>query len=324
MPKPKRIERIIDSWKRIKTSSGFHNFIVYLGFVVLATLLWVVMAMNDSAQDSFDVRVQVVGVPDSITFITDPPQKIHVTVRDKGTRLFRAGFQKQHMSINFRDYASGGMFRYSREDINTSLKSIFGTSAQITSVSVDSISVAYTSDKGKRVPIIIRSDVTASSGKIISGRLLSPVTSVLLYSTTVNLDTISRVNTKMLMRRNLSDTTKVKLAIQPIPGVKIVPSAIEVTIPVEPLVKKSIMVPISIKNMDPGYSLLLFPDNVEMSYFVPMSHFNKEVKDVSVSVDFEDALHSTSSLVKLNIDSYPDVIFNPTLRFDSVEYTIVR
>ncbi|MCM1290679.1 MAG: hypothetical protein NC201_00345 [Prevotella sp.] len=320
----KRIERIIESWRGIKASSRFHNLLTFFIFVILATLFWVIMAMNDNVQDSLDVRLTVTGVPDSVTFITDPPQKIHITVRDKGTRLFRASFNEPNLTLNFRDYAQSGLLRYTAADLNAGLKSLFGSGAQITTVSIDSLHINYTTEKGKRVPLIVNADVTAKSGKIIVGRPTSNVTSVLLYSTTVDLDTVTRVFTRRIVRRNLEETTVLEVALMPINGVKIVPSKVKVTIPVEPLVKKTIRVPVTVKNVPDGYSLLLFPDNVEISCFVPMSKFNDDIKDVSVSVSFNDAMKSKSQKVGLTIDSYPQGISTPELKYDSVEYTIVQ
>lgn len=312
------------SWKGLKASSRFHNFILFLGFVVLATFFWIIMAMNDSAQDSFDVRLSIANVPDSITFITDPPQKIHITVRDKGTRIFRASLNDPKLSLNFREYASGGILRFTPADLNASLKALFGPSAQITSSSLDSLNLSYTTEPGKKVPVIICADVKAASGKIISGKITASQSSVLLYSTTVNLDTVTKVYTKNVIRRNLNEDTKIKVQIQPIAGVKIVPSTITVSIPVEPLVKKTVMVPITVKDARPGYSLLLFPDNVEVTCYVPMSKFNHNIEGITVNVSFNDAINAHSTKVPLTIGSYPATITTPSLKYDSVEYTIVK
>lgn len=320
----KKFEKILTKWKGIKASSQFKNFVLFLGFVILASGFWVIMSMNDNVQDTFDVQLSVVGVPDSVTFITDPPRKIHVSVRDKGTRLFRAAMNNPKLTLNFREYASAGILRFTSADLTSSLKSIFGSAAQITSVSPDSLSLPYTTEPGKRVPIIINADVQTESGKVIAGRLTSPTSAVRLYTTTVDLDTVYRVYTKKIIKRNLKESTTIEIGIQPIPGVKIVPSVVKVNIPVEPLVKKTIMAPITVKDLPAGYSLLLFPDNVEVSFFVPMSKFNQEYKGIEVSVLFEDALASKSEMVPLLISSYPSDIKNPTLKSDSVEYTIVR
>ncbi len=51
---------------------GFHNALVFLIFVVIATVFWIVITLNDSVTDTFRVKFRVDNVPDSVTFITDP------------------------------------------------------------------------------------------------------------------------------------------------------------------------------------------------------------------------------------------------------------
>lgn len=318
------LENITKRWKGIKASSGFRNFLIFLIFIVLSTFFWLIIAMNDSAQGTFDVRINIIGVPDSVTFINDPPASIHLTVRDKGTRLFRAQMQKPKLNINFRDFASGNTLRFSHSDLNGALKSIFGPSAQIITTSLDSLMLSYSKEPGKRVPIVVNTNVQAASGKVISGIPSSNVKSVLLYSTTVDLDTISHVYTKTLVRRKLKETAEVEISIRPIKGVKIVPARVKITIPVEPLVKKTAMIPIHIRNAQQGYSILLFPDNVEVSYFVPMSRFNDKIEDFEISADFSQANASSSGKQAVKIERTPAGVFNASLKIDSVEYTIIK
>lgn len=320
----KNLENITTRWKGIKTSSGFRNFLIFLNFIVLSAFFWLIIAMNDSAQRTFDVRINIVGMPDSVTFISDPPTTLHLTVRDKGTRLFRAIMQKPRLNINFRDFANGNTLSFSHSDLNGSLKALFGPSAQIVSTSLDSLRLSYTKEPGKRVPLIVNANVQATSGKVISELPYSNIKSVLLYSTTVDLDTISRVYTKTVVRRKLKETSEVEISVRPIKGVKIVPSKVRITIPVEPLVKKTAMVPIRIRNAQPGYSVLLFPDNVEVSYFVPMSHFNDGAADFDISVDFSKASSLSSGKRDIKIMRIPPGVFNASLKIDSVEYTIIK
>ena len=101
-----------DWLSRIVKSGGFHNALVFLIFVVIATVFWIVITLNDSVTDTFRVKFRVDNVPDSVTFITDPPHEIHVTLRDKGTNILRSGVMRDPtVNVNFRDYAHSGVFR---------------------------------------------------------------------------------------------------------------------------------------------------------------------------------------------------------------------
>lgn len=92
----------------------FKSLWQYLMFVALAGLFWVIMALNDDVQSDFTVQVEIIGVPDSVTFITEPPGAITVSVRDKGTLLLRRRFMSDPIiRIPFSEFASANRLRVS-------------------------------------------------------------------------------------------------------------------------------------------------------------------------------------------------------------------
>ena len=320
-----KINQIKAKWRGMRASSGFHNFVLFLACVVVATIFWFVMTLNDSVTRTCDITLKIQDVPDSVTFINDPPETFHVTIRDKGTNMLRSGlFGHPSMGLNFRDYSDKGIFRVSKSDITSAVKHTFGSNAQIIGISLDSLYLHYTTQKGRRVPIVVVEDLTAVPGMVICDAALPMERSALLYSYEDKLDTITRVYTQPIIRRNLDATTEVTVQLQPIPAVKIVPSSVKVKIPVEPLVRKEEMVTVNATNVPQGESLLLFPNRVEVSYFVPMSLFNANVVPVEVAVDYHDIYNYASSRLPLRIHSFEDYVQSPQLHTDSVEYTFVK
>lgn len=321
----KKLRRIRNRWQTVKASKRFHSFLVFLMFVAVSTVFWIILAMNDSVTKSFDVTLRIVNVPDSVTFINDPPDRIHVTLRDKGTNLLRSSIMRHPtIYINFRDFASNSYFRFSKSDLDATLKAAFGSSAQIGSVSIDSLSMRYTTGKGIRLPIVVRADVSAAAGNVISG-VPEPLERVVrAYSVNNNADTINRVYTEPIIRRNLKETTEVEVGLVPVPGVKYVPSRVKVIIPVEPMVKKDAMATIKAYDVPDGMTLLLFPAAVPVSYYVPMSHFNDDEIPVNVAVSYRDLEKSDVSRIPLTITATEPFVANPQVGEEDVEYTLVK
>ena len=320
-----KIEEAKAKWNRLKSTSSFHNTLVFLLFVAVSALFWLILALNDSAQNNFNVKVQVTNVPDTVTFISDIPEKIHVNVRDKGTNLWRSGFLRHpSMQVDFKEYASNGVLKFSRDDIMAALKSTFGTSAQITSVSLDSLKLVYTTNKGKRVPVVVDSRVYPALGSTIEGSIKSVPSSVYVYGEKNVTDTIHKVVTNLLSMRDVSETTSVDVDICKIDGVRIMPSVVKVTVPVEPLVKKRSMVTVTAVNVPHGESLLLFPSKVPVEYYVAMSRLGDD-DDASIEIhaDFNEIIKDGGDKLPLEVVRYPDRFCNLSLKTDSVEYTIV-
>lgn len=314
-------------WKRVKTTSRFRSFLLYIAFVTIAAIFWFVFALNDSVQQSFDVSVRLKDVPDSITFISDIPDRVHVSVRDKGTGLLRNAVLKHPtIEIDFKEYAvpTESAMSLSRSDIAAMMKKAFGASAQIVSVSLDSLRLLYTDKPGKRVPIVVQSDVTAASGYVIGDRPRLSQGYTIIYGPTEVLDTITRVYTDRIVRRRLSEPTTVEAKLKPVAGARLIPSKVGVTIPVEPLVNKRQMVGVSVINIHDGGSVLLFPQKVEVSYYVPMSSFNEEQTGIEVVADYSSRGAGLSGRIPVRIQRAPKECVNLSLQTDSLEYTVVR
>lgn len=321
----KIIDRIRIRWEILRKSRRFRDSLLFLIFIAVATIFWIFLAMNDNVQRTFDITLKINNVPDSVTFINDPPEAIHVSVRDKGTTLFRSTIMHNHqIELNFKEFASNGHFKYSTTDLYSSVRSLFSPSALINSVSIDSLNLAYTKSPGKRVPLVIEADVEPSLENVISGPLKISTKSVLLYSMDVALDTISEVFTQRIVKRGLTETTSLSVGVKPIRGVKIIPSEIMVTIPVEPLVKKQSLVDIEVYNVPKGESVLLFPAKVEVTYFLPMSKFNDPVEGIHVVADYAAAISNHSKKMNVRIFEVPAGYKNVTIPHDSVEFTIVK
>lgn len=317
--------KIAVDWRRVKTSSGFHNTMMFLVFVAIAAIFWMIIALNDSVTETFRVKLTIQNVPDTVTFINDPPTDIHVTLRDKGTNILRSGVVKNpEVELNFRDYARDGIFRLSAADLNSELKNSFGAGVQISAVSLDSLRLYYTTMPGKRVPVVVNADLTAASGYIISGNPTPLTKSVLIYSYGDETDTVHCVRTQRLVKRNLSQTSTFDVRINRLNNVKIVPGTVKVRVNVESLVHKESYVQVDAEDIPAGMSLLLFPDRVPVSYYVPMSRFNDEEVPVKVVVDFSDTKATAGSRLPVRVKSHADWIINLEPKVDSVEYTLVK
>lgn len=321
----RRVEELLIKWRRLRETRTFHDTLVFLIFVAASTLFWFILALNDSAQDSFSVRVSITNVPDSVTFIYDIPDRFHVGLRDKGTVLWRNHYRHPVLSINFKDYAEKGELRFTKADLMTSLKTIFGSSSTITSVSLDSLRLDYTTNKGKKVPVVIEANIMAASGSVIEGHLKISPASVLVYGDPPVLDTITHVNTELLALKDISETTTVKVGFRKLRDAKIVPSKVDVTVPVEPLVRKESMITVTPVNVPEHESLLLFPSKVPVDYYVAMSRLgDDDDPSIELQVDYNDLHGSRSTKLHVSVISFPDRLQNLSLKRDSVEYTIVR
>lgn len=313
------------SWKSFRSSVRFRNLWLFLVFVVIATLFWFILALNDNVQDSCDVRLKINGVPDSVTFINIPPKGFHVTVRDKGSSLMRTTvFRRPTVSYDFKEVSAQGITRLTKSDILAGLRAYFGSSAQFTSVSVDSLRLKYVTGKGKKVPVIIDADLSTEAGCVISSPPVSLTPRVEVFAERSVLDTITRVYTKKIVKRNLGESQDFKAAILPVAGARVIPEEITVRVKVEPLVSKDIFAEVEAVGVPEGMNLILFPSKVKVNCFVPMSDFSDETRGVRVYVDYKEVGLLDDVHLPLHISELDSKVRNAKVETESVEYTLVK
>lgn len=317
---------IIKWWISLRNSSKFRSILSFLVFVGIAAIFWLVLTLNDSVQDGCIVNVRITNKPDSVTFISDVPKSIHVEVKDKGSSLMRTMWMKRPtINLNFRELAEHGQLICSRSDMMAALKETFGINATIVSCSLDSLRLVYTENPGKSVPVIVSVNAAPRAGYIVYGKPVSDPPRVKAYGPREILDSLSRVFTKAYIETDLSESKQFQSELKSIPGVRLIPSKVLVKINVEPLVAKEVIVAVVAENVPSEESLLLFPSNVRVSYYVPMSEFSDEKKAVRAVVDYNEIANHRGGRLPLRIETAEGSnALNPRLHSDSVEYTLVR
>jgi hypothetical protein len=137
------------------------------------------------------------------------------------------------------------------------------------------------------------------------------------------LDTINKVNTYLISKSNISQNTTVETKLIEPKGVRIEPSSISVEIMVEPLVSKTVSLEIKPINVPNQESVLLFPSMAKVVVFVPMSKYNDELENATLIVNYNNIKVGRRKL-PVSIASLPTYCINPSVKPDSVEYTVVR
>lgn len=310
----------------MRNTAGFKNAMLFLVFVIVSAAFWFILTLNDSVQDHFNVNLKIVNRPDTVTFISDVPDKIHVSVNDKGTNLWRNGYLKHPtVNIDFKEYSTDGVLRFSYNDLITSLRDIFGGTAQVTSVSLDSLQLFYTTQPGKKVPVLVNCQVYPASGTTLEGSVKASPGSVYIYGDKEQLDTIHFVKTENITLRNLSETTDLEVKLQKIKATRTIPANVTLTVPIEPLVRKHAMVTVESVNVPEGEELLLFPSKVPVEYYVAMSRLNDdEDNNIHLIVDYDKIKNAKNGKLLVETQKYPERLKNLTLGNDSVEFAVIK
>ena len=303
---------------------GGKNFLLYLLFVVVAFAFWVMLSLDAEVQHDYEVPVRLVGVPDSVTIIDDTPRIINVNVKGKGSQLLRFSWGGlPSLNLDFRAYyTNDGRVAIPKARLDARLRDYFGSGVGVMSAKPDSIVVRYTSRPGVYLPLKIVADVHPDLQCIVNGDIRADVDSVQVFSIGDLPRSLTEIETMPIVKSGLKDTTVVEVKLRPVAGMRIKPSAVKVTIPVEPLISKHRSADIEVINLPADMRVLTFPSKVDVSYLVPMSRFNDDYP-LRGYVDYNDIRPGISHL-PVTLNTLPPFYINATVAPESVEFMMEK
>lgn len=322
--KPGKIIRsaVVKVDRKLHTRRG-RNVMLYLMCLIVAFIFWSIITLDETMERDFDLSVELVNVPDSVVVVGNLPQSINVVLKGKGTQFVKYSVVKPPVfTVDFREFGRNGFVALSRTKIDSELRDIFGQNISIIVVNPDSMRVAYSSGNGFRVPLRVNSSVSASTRSIISGPVVAALDSVTVYTASGKRPDLEYVETETVSRDELTDTMVCDIAVKQLPGMKIMPETVSVTIPAELLVSKKRTVPVKAVNVPAGARLITYPASVEVSYLVPMRLSSSDMP-VKASVDYK-ALNAGSRNAKVEVEAMPGGYKVVSVSQDSVEYVIER
>lgn len=309
--------------RRMHTRRG-RNVLVYLLCCVVAFIFWLFVALDDVTERDYELRVELVNVPDSVVVLGKLPSTLNVVMKGKGTQFLKYYFSKvPPVRLDFRQYASQSIsaLSISRAKLDSRIREMFGQNVNIIVVTPDSIHINYTTGPGVKVPLRVLTNITTSPECVMSGPATADVDSVTIYTS----GSASRLRQKYaetmpLSLDDVSDTTVTEVEVQQLPDMKILPEKVKVTVPVELLVAKTVSIPIHTVNVPDGERVLTYPATVSVQYLVPMRMSNLSFP-AKAQVDFRSIRHSATR-APLELTGIPEGFKVVSQSHDSVEYVV--
>ncbi len=313
-------------WMTWRHSRRTNSILLYLTCLIISFFFWLFLTLNSETQKDFTLPFNLASIPDSTTIISGLPDVVKVNVRDKGSSLLRYDFGNEPtLTVDFLEHYDGsGSLKISSIEMLAKVRKLFPNSTSIVAVAPDSLSVKYTNQPGKKVPVKLDMDISADFRCVINGAPMLSVDSVTVYSDQNTLGGIVSVSTRRITGEGLTDTLNRTIDLVPIAGAKIVPSKINVRVPIEPLISKRQNVNIEVVNAPAGVNVITFPSAIEASFLVPQSMYRNVVK-IRVVANYNDILYSDgNNKVAVKVVEIPAECRGISLASDSVEYIVEK
>jgi hypothetical protein len=85
--KSKKLKEIAVRLRAVLRSSKGRDAMLFLLFVCISGLFWLMLTLDDEMQHDIDLPLVIKDVPPEVTFISNVPSTVQVSLRDRGTSL---------------------------------------------------------------------------------------------------------------------------------------------------------------------------------------------------------------------------------------------
>ena len=309
--------------EELRTTTG-RNLLTFIVFLLISTIFWFLMALNDEVQEDYKVPLLLEDFPKQVTVISGVVPTVNVTVKDKGSALAKFAWgAKPVLKLSYDEFSrpADNHLLFNEAQLNSALRGVFGSSALVVGVKPDSLHLYYTTNPGIPVKVVVDADITTLPQYEAFGSPRISTDSVTLYSNLKERLQIKELPTAPISLSRLSDTTTVDVSILVPDGMRAIPSKVRVTFPVEPLVSKTRRLKVEPVNVPDGMRLIPFPSIVEATYLLPKSTYASANSTLRVTVDYDDVTPGKKTL-PLRLSGMPPYYQSARLAIQEVEYII--
>ena len=260
------------------------DVLTFLLFVIIATLVWYGHAMQSVRNTRVPVLIQYTGKPDAIGLKAPGlPDTVMIEVRDAGARLNTYHRDPLRLTIDLHSYIHGerGRIYIPSDALRRSISDILQGTSRLIETQPEDITCDFFTEQEKSVLLVFRGDLkTANEYQIIGQPALSRK-QMKIFGDEKNLSAIDTLYTEWQDLSEVSDTMRVRCALEVPKGIRAEEDSVDLCIIAERFTEKKFAIPIHIKGVPEGYHVRLFPKEVEVSVRVGMNHFAQvKAKDI--------------------------------------------
>lgn len=320
------VSNIVKAVRQFLFSNLNKQMLVFVFFVMLSSVFWLILTLNETYEREVKIPARVVGMPKNVVLTSLPTDTIRCTVRDKGWVMasYLYGDGLKVISLPFKNYDRGnGSGHVGASELKRHIEQELVISSKIVSIKPERLDFTYNNGERKRVPVRWAGRVIPDQLYFIARTVILP-DSVEVYASSRKLDSITVVTTEPLNYVSFRDTLHVQCRLAAMQNVKIVPEQVSITFCTDVLTEETIEnVPIRCINLPHGKMLRTFPEKAKVHFVAGASTIRYlRPDDFEVVADYNEVGNSQKDKCTLYLRTVPSGVSRATLVSKQVDYLI--
>jgi len=251
--------------------------LVYLSFVLLATVIWFANAFSTRRTVTMTIPVHYTHIPDDYIFTEAPTNYVHVTVEDEGVDLFANRKRLFELTFDLSEHLTGeeGTFVIPLDELRQAITQQLVGDASLTAFAPELLTGSYTRQHEKIVPVVYTGQVKPAAQHQLCDDITLTPDSVRVYGTEQDIAAITHVETALTDYEGVQDTFLTRLALIAPKGLRVVPDSVWLKAVAEQFTERAMQLTIRTPDMNvQGKSLRLFPDKVNVTFRIGTAWFS--------------------------------------------------
>ncbi len=329
----KNIEDNIKNFLNKKNIKADRRLIVFLFFVVLATIFWFLNQLEEEYVTDISLPVRYTNMPINKILVNELPDYFEIRVRAHGYKLLEykisnkfLPFQINVNSITLR-MLSGSDFSklYALTRLmDKKIENQLSSELEIVSISPDTIYFEFAERIFKKVPVASGISANPATQYMIHGDIDFNPDSVTISGAEPIVDTINEVFTNQIELLDLEANYNDDIKLKKIDNVNFSKDKVDYSINVEKFTEGSQKIKLHVVNVPDSLVIRTFPKVITVTYLVALSDYEKVLPELFEAViDFKETNNQLNQL-NIKIHNSPDYIKSLRYNPKTVEYIIEK
>lgn len=310
-----------------KTRFRKTNFKAFLFFLFFAVIIWVIAQFSKTYNEVVDIPVHYVNVPLDKLLKPDRPEELKLWMSESGFAIAYYNIFPPTLTVDVSDSRiEDTVFVYSMEDHRDAIERQLGLNFDRISFPEDELRIGFEQRAEKRLPVEPHVDLQYAAGYAALGDLQLDTDSITVSGPGAMLDTIEVLRTQLLKKENIKSNLTGTLYIDTsmIKGVTLYQNQVSYQLEVDRFTEGRLEVPIELVNVPAGRNVVIFPQQLIVSYQVSLDNFNSvQASDFKVVCDFSQLRDGQDYLVP-QIQEQPEIVENVRMNEKRISFIIKK
>lgn len=275
--------------RRLLLGKKVGTFLICIG---IASLLWVVHALNRNYTYTLKVPVKFLNLPSNKLIVGELPEKLDVEIKTSGLKLLFISLKKNYneVIVDFNLMKNNAKSQaYSINNVYFNLKNSINFDVDLIKIRPDTLFFSINKSNSKLLPVKANLKVNCLPGySIISKPTITPAY-VTVSGDSISLQKMDTVYTYFLNLKDVHQnfTSPVQLK-KPYTSINYNVKDVQLSFNVDKLIESSIKIPVQIMNNTGNETIKLLPNFITIKYLVAMKDYeNINENSFKAVVNFE-------------------------------------